>query len=407
LRLTTHNSKLITHHCVTCRNYQYSLLMPTIPLAALRRHVVAWQRFNNRHRRANPEEVLEIVRRLSCVQLDSIATVERSHLLVLGTRAGAVEAEAVSTLLKTGRLFEYWAHEASLLPIEDWPLFQRRMRKRHTHQWWGPVIDSDPALAARVMDAIRENGQLGSRHFEGRGGGGMWRLKPAKRMLDALWTAGRLVVAGRQGFQRLYDLPERVLPSHLLSTPILSEPQTLRALILRAVEARGALTASGIVDHYRLSGGTARIAGHLNALCKAGKIRALNISDEGPPVYVPAGSDPLAAEVEKNCVLLSPFENLLWDRAFARRLFGFDHVIEVYKREPDRIYGYYVLPFLLGDRIVGRADLKADRGEGILHVKAFHIEAGFARTTKIASGFERAVARLGRMTGLTPRFTSR
>jgi uncharacterized protein YcaQ len=194
-----------------------------------------------------------------------------------------------------------------------------------------------------------------------------------------------------------------VLPAHLLSTPVMSESQTLQALILRAIDARGALTASGIVDHYRLSGGTARIDGHIKKLCDAGTIRELSIEDDGPPVYVPAAGDPLAAEVDDNCVLLSPFENLLWDRAFTRRLFGFDHVIEVYKREPDRIYGYYVLPVLLGDRIVGRADLKADRKDGVLHVKAFHLETRYGRTKKIVEGFERAVARLGRVTGLTPR----
>lgn len=382
--------------------------MNTVSLAALRRQVVAWQGFAMRYRRATENDVLECVRRLSCVQLDSIAAVERSHLLVLGARAGAVESGAVSRLLASGRLFEYWAHEACLLPVEDWPLLRHRMRERRTHHWWGPVIDSDPALAARILGEIRERGPLGSRHFEGRGGGGMWRLKPAKRMLDALWTAGELVVCGRQGFQRLYDLPERVIAAPVLAARVPAEQELMRRLIVRAVNARGALTAHGVVDHYRLRGGTARIAPHLAALCRDGEIREFAVSDGGPPVYLPAGCDPAAAEPSAGGVFLSPFDNLLWDRAFTRRLFGFDHLIEVYKRQHLRVYGYYVLPLLVGDRLVGRADLKAyrgayrgaHRGEGLLRVNALHLEPGVRRTAALASRLERALARLARALGL-------
>jgi uncharacterized protein len=374
--------------------------MPTLPLAALRRHVVAWQGFATRFRRASDNDVAECVRRLSCVQLDSIAAVERSHLLVLGARTGAVPPAAVSRLLASGRLFEYWAHEACLLSVEDWPLLLHRMRERRTHHWWGPVIDSEPALAARILDEVRARGPLGSRHFEGRGGGGMWRLKPAKRMLDALWTAGELVVRGRQGFQRLYDLPERVLSAAVLAARAPAEKETLRTLIVRAVNARGALTAHGVVEHYRLQGGTARIALHLAALCRAGEIKEFAVSDGGPSVYLPAASDPLAAEPPSGGVFLSPFENLLWDRAFTRRLFGFNHLIEVYKQAHQRVYGYYVLPLLIGDRLVGRADLKSYRDEGLLRVKAFHLEPGVRRTTMLASRVERALARLARVLGL-------
>jgi uncharacterized protein len=208
--------------------HSYTTNMDTIPLTALRRHLVAWQGFTMRYRCATDDDVAECVRRLSCVQLDSIATVERSHLLVLGARADAVEPNAISRLLAGGRLFEYWGHEASLLCVEDWPLLRRRMRERRTHHWWGPVIDSDPVLGKRILDEIRARGPLGSRDFEGQGGGGMWRLKPAKRMLDALWTAGDLVICGRHGFQRLYDLPERVLSPTVLAAPVPSEQEMLR-----------------------------------------------------------------------------------------------------------------------------------------------------------------------------------
>ena len=373
--------------------------MTALSIAELRRHVVAWQGFANRFRRATAEDVAACVRRLSCVQLDSIATVERSHLLVMGTRVGAIEPGTVSRLLAAGRLFEYWAHEACLLSVEDWPLMRRRMRERRTHHWWGPVIASNPALASRVIAEIRERGPLASRHFEGEAGSGMWRRKPAKQMLDALWTAGELVVCGRQGFQRLYDLPERVLPAEILDGPAPSEAETLRRLILRAIAARGALTAAGILEHYRLKGGIARIKPHLAALCRAGRIQERSVADGGPAVYLPLPCD-LRSEPAGGGVLLSPFENLLWDRAFTLRLFGFNHLIEIYKRAHERSYGYYVLPFLFGDRLIGRADLKANRRDGTIEVKAFHLEPGIRSTSRLEEGFQRALARLARTLGM-------
>jgi uncharacterized protein YcaQ len=228
----------------------------------------------------------------------------------------------------------------------------------------------------------------------------MWQLKPAKRMLDALWTAGELVVSGRMGFQRIYDLPERVLIPSVLAAPVPSERETLRALIVRAVCTRGALTVSGILDHYRMGGGAKRILPHIAALCRGGKLKELAVADDGPPVYVPTETDPAGAEAPAGAVLLSPFDNLLWDRSFTRRLFGFDHVIEVYKPESDRIYGYYVLPLLVGSRIVGRADLKAFRHEGLLCVKAFHTAPHVRKTAALTSHFERALHRLARSVGL-------
>jgi uncharacterized protein len=375
-------------------------MMATISLESLRRHVVTWQGFANRYLRATDDDVVECVRRLSCVQLDTISTVERSHLLVLGSRVGGVAPDTISRLLASGRLFEYWAHEACLLAVEDWPLLRRRMRERRIHHWWGPVIDSNPSLAELILNTIREHGPIRSRDFEGRGGGGMWQLKPAKRMLDALWTAGELVVSGRQGFQRLYDLPERVLPPSIFTASELSEKETIRALIMRAVSSRGALTSRGIIDHYRFDGGQARISALLPEMCSDGDIRELAVSDGGPNVFLPSECDPSKADPPVGGVLLSPFENLLWDRVFARRLFSFDHLIEVYKREHERTYGYYVLPFLVGDCLVGRADLKAHRDDALLRVKAIHLEPGVRRSKVLVACFERALERLARTLGL-------
>jgi hypothetical protein len=214
-------------------------------------------------------------------------------------------------------------------------------------------------------------------------------------MLEALWTSGQVVVAGRQGFQRLYELAERVVaPEHLVAEAP-SESEYLRWCALRAVRARGALTEAGIVEHYRLAGGMKRIRPHVEALVAEGALRYVGVEDGRPPVVVAA--DAVIDGAPGAAVLLSPFDNLLWDRAFVERLFGFKHVIEVYKREHERVYGYYVLPFLWRDRLVGRADVKAERAEGVLRVKAFHVEPDVRRSAALDEALDRALARLARV----------
>ncbi len=339
------------------------------------------------------------MRRLSCVQLDSISTVERSHRLVLASRIGRYPEPVVSRLLREGRLFEYWAHEACLLAVEDYPLLRRRMAERRVHHWYGPVIDGDPALAEEVLTAIRERGPLGSKDFEGAGSGGMWNWKPAKRMLDALWTAGELAVAGRSGFQKLYDLTERVIPAAALAAPVPDEQEWLRVLALRAVAGRGALTAAGIREHWRLDGGSKRLGPALDGLVADGALLRLAVDDDGPPVHVLAGTD-LDPAPPTGAHLLSPFDNLLWDRPFAERVLAFDHLIEVYKREHERQYGYYVLPLLWRDRLVGRADLKADRAEGVLRLKAFHREQGVRASAALDTALDGALQALATRLGL-------
>lgn len=375
--------------------------METVPLAALRAHVVRAQGFATRHRRASAADVAAAVDRLSCVQLDSIATVDRSHRIALATRVGAFPASVTSELLREGRLFEYWGHEASLLPADAWPLLRRRMRERRVHHWFGDEIGRDPALARKVLRDVRAKGPLAARDFEGErtSPGAMWNWKPAKRMLDALWTAGRLAIAGRDGFERLYDLPERVIPRGHREAKVPSEAATLRALALRAVRGRGALTARGVKEHWRLDGAASRLVPHLDALARAGELKRVAVDDGGADAWVPTAAELEDAPAPRGETLLSPFDNLLWDRAFAERLFGFRHVIEVYKRGPQRKYGYYVLPLLVGDSLVARADLKADRAEGALVVRALHLEPGAPRDAT-EDAFARAAERLARAIGL-------
>ena len=372
--------------------------MRTLSLTALRRIAIQAQGYAARARTGTRREVEDTIRRLSCVQLDSITAVERSHRIALGSRVGDYPRETVSRLLGQGRIFEYWAHEACLIPAEEWPLFRLRMTRHHP--WRGDVTAEHPELATEIVAAIRERGPLTSRAFEGEGGGGMWNWKPAKQVLESLWNAGELVIAGRvSGFQRLYDLAERVIPKDVLEAPVPDEPTRDRELTLRAIRARGALTEAGIVEHWRFRGGTGRVRPHVDALVADGLVERVRVEDGLADVVVPAGIDPEPPRPSA-AALLSPFDNLLWDRHFARRVLGFDHLIEVYKPAPQRQYGYYVLPFLWRDRIAGRADLKSERSDGALVVKAFHVECGVRRSAALDEAFERALDRLRRTIGL-------
>ena len=241
--------------------------METVSVTQLRRYVVAHQGFATRARTSRPADVHATVARLGCVQLDSISAVDRAHRLTLTSRLGFYRPGTVARLLGQGRLFEYWAHEACLLPIEDFPLFKRRMLELSDRHWWGRKR-TDRETEAHVLEAIRERGALPSRAFEGKGPmpGEMWNWKPAKRALEHLFAAGEVVVAGREGFQRLYDLPERVIPFAFLEAPTPSEDEFRRGYALRAVQGRGALTEAGIAEHCRFDRGAAGIRPHVDRL---------------------------------------------------------------------------------------------------------------------------------------------
>jgi uncharacterized protein YcaQ len=371
----------------------------TVTLAGIRRTIVHAQGFTGRVRRADEADVEAAVRRLTAVQLDSISAVDRAPRLTLSARIGHFDPDHLPRLLREGRVFEYWAHEASLLPVELWPHFRAAMDESSQPGIYTRVLRDHGELVEPILARIREEGPLPSRAFEAGGtftGGGRWNLNPAKLVLEALWNRGQLVVADRRSSQRCYDLPQGVLPAHVLDAPTPTEADTLRTFVLLAVRARGALTEAAIREHWRLKGGKARLHRHVLGLVAEGLLRELHADDRGAPFYVSAddevGGDPSPP------VLVCPFDNLLWDRPLLERVFGFRHVIEVYKREHERAYGYYVMPLLAGDRFLGRADLKADRADGVLRVRRFTPEPRVRGNP--SEKLERAAHRLARAIGL-------
>jgi uncharacterized protein len=369
----------------------------TVSLASIRRLIVSTQGYAPRFRRAKPAEIEAAIRRLSAVQLDSISAVDRAHRLTLSARIGAFDDAKLQQLIAEGRVFEYWAHEACLLPIELRPHFRRTMAAGGHWSVFDRALREHGDLVEPILERIRAEGPLASRDFEGAGGkADMWDWKPAKMVLEALWDRGVLAIAGRDGFQRRYELTERVVPREILDAPTPGEDETLRTFALLAVRARGALTEPAIREHWRLKGGRARLHHHVHALVEDGLLREVHADDGGPPFYVDAETELDGASAPPT--LLCPFDNLVWDRPLLERLFGFRHVIEVYKREHEREYGYYVLPLLAGDRLVGRADLKADRAEGVLHVRRFHRQPRVRGN--VAAKLERAAERLARVLGL-------
>jgi uncharacterized protein len=368
----------------------------SVSIAAIRRLVVGSQGYAARFRRSGADDVEAAIRRLTAVQLDSISTVDRAHRLTLNARIGAYPRDTVPQLLRAGRVFEYWAHEASLLPIALWPHFRSVMDGGGRWGIHDRALREHAELVEPILERIRAEGPLGSRAFAGDGGGGMWNWKPAKMVLDALWDSGVLVIGERRNFQRAYDLAERVIPKPILDAPTPTEDETLRTFAVLAVGARGALTEAAIREHWRLKGGRARLHHHLLALVAEGRLRELQADDGGAPFYVlpdvEIDGDPAPP------VLVCPFDNLVWDRPLLVRLFGFKHLIEVYKREHEREYGYYVLPLLAGDRFLGRADLKADRAEGVLRIRKFTPEPKARGNVDVK--LERAATRLAHTLGL-------
>ncbi len=344
--------------------------------------------------------------RLGLLQLDSVSVLVRAHYLPLFARLGAYDRGLLDRLAghdgrppppSRRRLFEYWAHEASLLPVELQPLLRWRMVRAEQGDgvWRGLArfARERPEVVARVEAEVAARGPLGVSDLgePGQRTGPWWGWNEGKAALEWLFWTGRLSAAGRRGFERLYDLPERVLPRAVLNAPAPDEPDAQRELLRRAAAALGIATAADLKDYFRLPAGS--IAAGLGELVEAGELQPVRVDGWRQPAWLAKGARrPRAARA---AALLAPFDPLIWERARTERLFGFSYRIEIYTPAARRRYGYYVLPFLIGDRLVARVDLKADRAAGRLLVRAAHAEPA----TEPGAVAEALAAELGLMAG--------
>jgi uncharacterized protein YcaQ len=354
-----------------------------------------------------------VVQRLGYLQLDAVAVAgARSHGLALLSRLEGLDGELPETLLRPGTsLFEYWGHEASWIPLELYPHFRFRRRQYRVHPWWGPVLQEHRALARRVLARVRDEGPVRSADLEDvPDRAGSWGRTPTRRVLHALWSSGALAVRERQGFQRIFDLAERVIPSWARE-PRVAEPEALDELLLRALAAQGWATLTTLARTWRLSDRRPLLERRLERLEQRGRVVRCALADErgSTPGWLLSEDLELASRLERlrprpdRGVLLAPFDVLLWDRARVHRLFGFDQRLEIYKPEHLRLYGYYVLPVLAGDRLVARADLRAERGRGVLRVLSLRFEATSRVPAVDRAAARAALTRLGRALRLAVR----
>ncbi len=348
---------------------------------------------------ATKDDVLEAVRRMGVLQIDSIAVVARSPYLVLWSRLGSYEPRWLDELLAEGALFEYWSHAACLIPIEDYGLYRRLMLedREKTRAWFS----AHPEEIGRVLGHVREAGEVRSAEFartDGRAGG-WWEWKPEKRALEHLFAAGELMISRRDpNFHRVYDLRERVLGRALPGWEDALAPtygEVRRTLALKAVRALGVAVARWVPDYFRTP--KKGIADLLEGLAHEGALLSARIEDWGEPAYVHPDNAELAEAAVSGglrpslTTLLSPFDPVVWDRARTSELFGFEYKIEVYTPAARRRYGYYSLPILHRGALVGRLDAKAHRKQGLFEVKALHLEPDAPVTGDLTSALAGAL----------------
>ncbi|MDT4924758.1 MAG: uncharacterized protein QOG01_2471 [Pseudonocardiales bacterium] len=334
--------------------------------------------------RVDARHIRRVLDRIAILQIDSVNVFSRAHYLPVFARLGPYPRETLDRLTgytaAPGRpeMFEYWAHAASLIPVGLQPLLRWRMRRAHVEPW--PAIrriaKDNPELLDDVRQLVTDNGPIRA----GDTGiprpaprpGHMWNWHDGKVALEYLFYEGWVTTAKRINFERYYDLTERVLPPEALSAPTPSDEDAKRELTRIAARALGVATEPDLRDYFRISHASSKAA--VADLVATGELIPVEVDGWGAPAYMwhdarrPRGIPARA--------LLSPFDSLVWYRERTERIFGFHYRIEIYTPEPKRQFGYYVLPFLLGDALAGRVDLKTDRQAGVLRVQSAWIELG-------------------------------
>ena len=327
--------------------------------------------------RKDRRHLAAVVGRLGLLQLDSVNVVGRAHDLVLYSRLGPHPPMLLrDAAYRRRELYEAWCHEASLVPTAAWPLLAWRRDRMHADRWWKGWVEGKADLLASLVAEIADAGprtasQLSVPRARREA---WWGWDDAKRGLEHLFAVGRLAVAdrtGTTGFERAYDLVERVLPADVLATAPPPEAEARAALLLVAARAQGVGTLTDLADHHRQR--PALVKPVLARLVEEGRLVPVEVEGWAQPAYLhPEAPTPRRVAAR---ALVAPFDPIVWNRPRAERLFDFHYRIEIYTPAPKRTYGYYVLPFLLGDRLVARVDVKADRKRGVLLVPGAFAEA--------------------------------
>ncbi|MGA0608212.1 winged helix-turn-helix domain-containing protein [Phenylobacterium sp. VNQ135] len=359
-----------------------------------RRIALAAQGFGqDREAEVGRRQLARLVDRLGVVQIDSVNVVSRTHYLPAFSRLGAYPRDLLEELAwgKKKAFFEYWAHEASLLPLASQPLFRWRMEDAQAGvgTWTGIArfLRERRDFVDKVLAEIHDRGPLSASELEmgHKGEGGWWGWSDAKRALEGLFWAGELTTASRRGtFERVYGLPEKVLPKAVRETPTPPRDAAQRELLKIAARAMGIATARDLRDYFRM--GVEETKLRLGELVEAGDLVPVTVKGWRETAYL----DPSARRPRRigAHALLSPFDNLIWFRDRTERMFGVKIRLEIYTPAEKRTHGYYVLPFLEGDALTARVDLKADRKAGVLIVQASHAEPWASDETPVRLAHE-------------------
>ncbi|RKR90826.1 hypothetical protein BDK92_5209 [Micromonospora pisi] len=322
-----------------------------------------------------------VLDRVGLIQMDSVNVLQRAHYLPLYSRLGPYPTGLLdrAAYQPPRELFEYWGHEASLVPVDLHPALRWRMAAARDEAWGGMrrIAQEQPQLVAWVRDEVRDRGPLTAAEIEHdaprQTGNWGWNWSEVKRALEFLFWAGEVAAASRtNSFARRYDLPERVLPPAVVGAPTPAPADAYRRLVSIAARSLGVAAEPELRDYFRLPVAAARVA--VAELVEAGELRPVAVQGWRAPAYLHA--EARVPRWIRASTLVSPFDPLIWERARTERLFDLSYRIEIYVPAPQRVYGYYVLPFLQGERFTARVDLKADRKAGVLLVPAAWLEPG-------------------------------
>ena len=334
--------------------------------------------------KSSTADAVEVIKKLGVIQIDSVNVLVRSQELPLFARLGDHDRNAINKATAQSKIFEYWGHEAAILPVEIQPLFRWKMNAARTGKikHWGltSFYADNKAFVKRILKHVEANGPVTARELSTRTTkkSSWWDWDEAKTALEYLFLTGQLMSCGRgSDFARIYDITERVLPSKILDTPTPTENEARKQLLVRAAKAQGVATLTDLADYYRQK--TAVIKPLVNELVEQGELREVTVDTWVEKAFVHRSAKP--PKKLYATALLSPFDSLVWCRPRNERLFNFHYRIEIYTPKEKRKFGYYVLPFMMNGELVGRVDLKADRANAKLLVQSVHTEKGIKRAS--------------------------